>query len=132
MDTRRMRGNDIIDIYCCRSNSMEKFTNVIRSAIKETISDIYITGGHPMVSRKFGNIQFHKNVLWSPQKVDSLIRHLLNGRQLEALRGKKSLDYAISLSNARLRINVFVTTRGLSLAIRILPGHIPTVEELNL
>ena len=45
---------------------------------------------------------------------------------------RKSLDYAISVSGARLRINFFTTARGVSLAIRLLPGHIPTIEELNL
>ena len=111
---------------------MERFENIITNAIKDIISDIYITGGHPMVTRKHGNIQFHPTIKWSHQDVDALVRKLLNHRQLDALRERKSLDCAISLSNARLRINVFTTTRGLSLAIRILPGHIPSIEQLNL
>lgn len=96
------------------------------------ISDIYITGGHPMVSRKQGNIQFHQAVRWSPEEIDELVRKLLNTKQLDILRERKSLDYAMSISNTRIRINIFTTTRGLSLAVRILPGHIPTIEELNL
>jgi twitching motility protein PilT len=111
---------------------MERFESIIKNAIKDVISDIYITGNHPMVTRKHGNIQFHYNIKWSHRELDALVRKLLNHRQIDALRERKSLDYAISLSNARLRINVFTTTRGLSLAIRILPGHIPSIEELNL
>ena len=57
---------------------------------------------------------------------------LLVPRQLEDLQERKSVDFAMSASNARLRINVFTTARGISLAIRILPGHIPTIDELNL
>jgi pilus retraction protein PilT len=45
---------------------------------------------------------------------------------------KKSVDVALSVCDARLRVNIFATMRGLSLAIRILPGHIPTIDELNL
>ncbi|MCX5831933.1 MAG: PilT/PilU family type 4a pilus ATPase [Deltaproteobacteria bacterium] len=111
---------------------MERFKNIINSAIKEVISDIYIAGGHPMVSRKHGNIEFHPTVKWSHQEVDALARKLLTAHQLTSLQSRKSVDFAISISQARLRINVFTTTRGLSLAIRILPGHIPTIEELNL
>jgi pilus retraction protein PilT len=48
------------------------------------------------------------------------------------LRQKNSVDVSFSTSNARLRINVFTTVRGISIAIRILPGHIPTIEDLNL
>jgi twitching motility protein PilT len=111
---------------------MERFENIIKNAIKDVVSDIYITGGHPMVSRKHGNIQFHPTVNWSHQEVDALVSHLLTPLQLTALQNRKSVDYAISISQSRLRINVFTTTRGLSMAIRILPGHIPTVDELNL
>jgi twitching motility protein PilT len=111
---------------------MERFENIIKNAIKDVVSDIYITGGHPMVTRKQGNIEFHQSIKWSHQEVDALTRKLLTPPQLTILQNRKSVDYAISISHARLRINVFTTTRGLSMAIRILPGHIPTIEELNL
>jgi len=111
---------------------MERFENIINNAIKDVVSDIYITGGHPMVTRKQGNIEFHQSIKWSHQEVDALTRKMLTPPQLTILQNRKSVDYAISISHARLRINVFTTTRGLSMAIRILPGHIPTIEELNL
>jgi pilus retraction protein PilT len=111
---------------------MERFESIIKNAIKDVISDIYITGGHPMVSRKHGKIQFHPTIKWAHQEVDALVRKLLTPQQITTLQQRKSVDYAISLSQARLRINVFTTTRGLSMAIRILPGHLPTIEELNL
>ena len=111
---------------------MKRFENIISGAVKESMSDIYITGGHPIVSRKNGAIHFHTASTWTHKEVDDLVRTLLNPRQLTVLQQRKSVDYAISLSNARLRINIFTTARGISFAIRILPGHIPTIEELNL
>ncbi len=111
---------------------MKRFENVISGAVRESMSDIYITGGHPVVSRKNGIIQFHASSAWTHEDVDDLVRKLLNPRQLSALRERKSVDFAISLCNARLRINIFTTARGLSFAIRILPGKIPTIDELNL
>jgi twitching motility protein PilT len=111
---------------------MTRFQTIISNALKESLSDIYITGGHPMVSRKHGSIQFHGVTKWSPQEIDDLVRSLLTARQLDMLRQRKSVDYAMSVSNARLRINFFTTARGISLAIRILTGHIPTIDELNL
>lgn len=111
---------------------MTRFQTIISNALKESLSDIYITGGHPMVSRKLGSLQFHSGIKWSPQEVDDLVRSYLNSRQLDALRHRKSVDHAMSVSGARLRVNFFTTARGISLAIRILPGHIPTIDELNL
>jgi twitching motility protein PilT len=111
---------------------MQRFQKIIDNAIKDALSDIYLTGKHPMVSRKNGVIKFHTDVRWSHQEIDDLVRNLLSPKQLNIFQQKKSFDYAISVSNARLRINFFTTARGISLAIRILPGHIPRIEELNL
>lgn len=111
---------------------MLRFQNIIVNAIKDTVSDIYLTGGHPMVRRRLGAIQFHTDVRWSHQEIDDLVRKLMTPAQLSMFRQRKSLDYAISVSGARLRINFFTTARGISMAIRILPGHIPTIDELNL
>jgi len=111
---------------------MKRFKSIIGNAVKEGMSDVYITGEHPMVTRKHGTIQFHANIKYTFQEVDNLVKKLLSGRQLDDLRKRKSVDFAINLCDARLRINVFTAVRGLSLAIRVLPGQIPTIEELNL
>ncbi len=111
---------------------MKRFESIINTAIKESMSDIHITGEHPIVTRKLGDIQFHGSLKWSHQEIDDLIRKLLTPLQLETLRQNKSVDVSLSVSNARLRVNVFTTMRGISIAIRLLPGHIPTIEELNL
>lgn len=111
---------------------MKRFESIINTAIKESMSDIHITGEHPVVTRKFGDIQFHGSLKWTHQEIDDLTGKLLTPLQLETLRQKKSVDVSLSVSNARLRINVFTTMRGISIAIRLLPGHIPTIDELNL
>jgi pilus retraction protein PilT len=111
---------------------MKRFQDIIKEAIRDSLSDIYITGGHPMVSRKNGVIQFHNTIKWTHQEVDDFIRQLLSPRQLELLRERKSLDYALSVNKVRLRMNAFTTNRGMSLAIRVLSGYIPTIDELNL
>ena len=111
---------------------MKRFEIIIDTAIKESISDIHITGEHPVVSRKNGDIQFHGSLKWTHQEIDDLTRKLLTPLQLDKLRQNKSVDISVSTSNARIRVNIFTTVRGISIAIRILPGRIPTIEELNL
>ena len=111
---------------------MMRFENIIDTAIRESMSDIHITGEHPLVLRKNGEIQFNNSVKWTHQEIDDLTRKLLTPRQLERLRQIKSVDVSVSSGNARLRVNVFSTAHGISMAIRILPGCIPTIEELNL
>ena len=65
---------------------MLRFQNIIGNAIKDAVSDIYLTGGHPMVSRKHGAIQFHTDVRWSHQEIDDLVRKLLTPKQLNMFR----------------------------------------------
>jgi pilus retraction protein PilT len=112
---------------------MNKLMKILKDAVKDGLSDLYITGGHPLVSRAHaGVIHFHSDAQWTHQEVDGLVRQLLAPSQLDVLRERKSVDLAVSISNVRLRINTFATNRGMSMAIRVLPGYIPTIDELNL
>ncbi len=112
---------------------MNKLMKILKDAVKDGLSDLYITGGHPLVSRAHaGVIHFHSDAQWTHQEVDGLVRQLLAPSQLDVLRERKSVDLAVSISNVCLRINTFATNRGMSMAIRVLPGYIPTIDELNL
>jgi twitching motility protein PilT len=111
---------------------MEKFEDLIKSALGLGVSDIHITGGHPVVYRINGLLKFQPAFEWNHEEVDALVENILNPRQILQLQERFSIDCAISFLRARLRINIFNTTRGLSLAIRILPGVVPTIEQLNL
>lgn len=111
---------------------MEKFQNLIKAALGLGVSDIHITGGQSVVYRINGLLRFQPNLKWGHEEVDQLVETLLTPGQLNQLRERFSLDCALSFLQARLRINIFNTTRGLSLAIRILPGSVPTIEQLNL
>src|SRR5512136_1483372 len=111
---------------------MRKFSGVIAAAVREGVSDIHITGAHPVVFRKNGQIQQDRSIKWTHAEVDTLVRKLLTPRQIQILRKEWSVDLAVTIQHVRLRLNVFNTTRGLSLAIRLLPGVIPTIQRLNL
>jgi twitching motility protein PilT len=61
-----------------------------------------------------------------------MVKDILSDRQLQMLSKRWSVDYAMSFNQVRVRINTFYTTRGLSLAIRLLPETIPDLSSLNL
>jgi twitching motility protein PilT len=111
---------------------MKKFVNVIVASMKEGISDLHITGWQPFCFRKNGAIGFNHAIRWTSQEIDEIIEPMLNPRQLKILRERHSIDFAMTMKHARLRINVFNTTLGLSLAVRLLPGVVPTLAKLNL
>lgn len=110
----------------------KRFSDLISAAIKQRISDLHITGGFPLIFRSDGIIHFDKNVKWSHIDIDSMVKEMLSERQLLTLRKRWSVDFAITFDNVRVRINAFYTTRGLSMAIRLLPETIPDINSLNL
>lgn len=111
---------------------MEKFKKIISACFEKGFSDLHIAGNHPLVCRKDGRIHFQKEFMVGPEYIDDLVGKLLNARQLERLKNRWSADLAVTIAGNRLRVNVFSSVRGLSLAIRFLPGRTPTVELLNL
>ena len=132
---RRIKQNTIGDyderaIYL--KMDMDRFNNLIDTGVREGFSDIHITGGHPLVFRKEGRIHFDRTGKWSYEEVDELVKSLLTPGQMQALKKRLSVDFARSIHLARIRINIFYTTRGLSLAIRLLPGTVPSINSLNL
>ncbi|MDD4356011.1 MAG: PilT/PilU family type 4a pilus ATPase, partial [Smithellaceae bacterium] len=110
----------------------KRFSDLILAAIKQRISDLHITGGFPLIFRSDGIIHFDKNVKWTHTEIDAMVKEMLSDRLLLTLRKKWSVDFAMSFNHVRVRINTFYTTRGLSLAIRLLPETIPDITSLNL
>jgi twitching motility protein PilT len=111
---------------------MERFGKIIRQGVAEGYSDIHLTGGHPLVFRRNGSLQFDKNRLWGHRELDLLVQRLLSPREMDLLRQQLSVDIARSIGQVRIRVNIFNTLRGLSLAVRLLPGHPPELAKLNL
>lgn len=111
---------------------MEHFIRIIQQGLHNGYSDIHITGGHPMVFRRGGHLYFDKDVQWGHRELDRLVRQLLGPAEMAALRRQMSIDIARSIGQVRIRVNIFATLRGLSMAIRLLPGHPPELAKLNL
>ncbi|MGA2400811.1 MAG: PilT/PilU family type 4a pilus ATPase [Syntrophobacteraceae bacterium] len=111
---------------------MRKFETLLNSCVKNGFSDVHLTGGQPVVFRKDGVISFTKESFWPHEEMDAFISRILSHRQLQILKERWSVDFAMSISNVRLRMNIFSTARGLSIAIRILPGTVPGIAALNL
>jgi len=111
---------------------MDQFSAIIQQGLEKGYSDIHITGGHPMVYRLNGNLHFDKGLQWEHRELDLLVQRILDPREMETLHRQMSVDIARSIGQVRIRVNIFTTLRGLSLAVRLLPGHPPELAKLNL
>jgi pilus retraction protein PilT len=111
---------------------MERFKKIVAASAEQGVSDIHITGGQPVFLRKNGELLPQRNLLYQPKDVDALVNALLDERRMAILRKEYSVDLATFLPPTRARVNVAVTTRGLSLAVRLLPDDVPILDNLNI
>jgi pilus retraction protein PilT len=111
---------------------METFAKIITACYDKGFSDLHMTGNHPLVCRRDGEVIFQKQNVLTQQYLERLTSRLLNERQLQRLRESWSVDLAVTIEGKRLRLNVFSTHRGVSIAVRFLPALIPDIDSLNL
>ncbi|MCW7754475.1 PilT/PilU family type 4a pilus ATPase [Desulfobotulus sp. H1] len=111
---------------------MNNLDTLIKNAMQSGYSDLHLTGGHPVVFRKDGKIGFLTDTRFSPKEMDGLAGTLLTNRERAMLQSRFSVDLARSMQGVRVRMNVFATSRGISISIRMLPGRPPTLDHLNL
>jgi len=111
---------------------MKLFNDLIINAAKEGSSDLHISANQPLVYRRNGFIVTEKAMRMTHQEIDDLLLEILTPHQLQMLKNRWSVDFAYTVQNVRIRVNVFNTVRGLSMAIRLLPARIPSIAMLNL
>ncbi|MFH1156156.1 MAG: ATPase, T2SS/T4P/T4SS family [Pseudomonadota bacterium] len=111
---------------------MNKLNQVINRSARDNVSDLHIMAGQPLVFRKNGMLFKDIDTVWSRSELEALLKELLCPRDRDIFDQRMSVDFAVTLSNIRIRINVFQSMAGHGLAIRILPGSAPTLDQLNL
>jgi twitching motility protein PilT len=103
---------------------------LVDRALQLGASDLHLADGEPPVARVHGKL-----VSLGGEPISS-VRELAVatfGEVVEArLAERRSLDASLDLGNsARGRINVYRSSKGIALAVRILPRKIPSLHELG-
>ena len=91
---------------------LKKFTDLISTYAKNGSSDVHICGGQPIIYRQNGSIKSENKITWSHQDVETLIQSILNAKNMAMLQERWSVDFAASVANVRIRINIFNSDRG--------------------
>ena len=67
-----------------------------------------------------------------PQDIESVFEQITNQEQRVDFFREKELDFAYSVAGlARFRVNILQQRGSMGIAFRMIPFHIPTVDELN-
>jgi twitching motility protein PilT len=107
---------------------------ILEIAIKEQASDIHFSPGQSPILRVFGILfPLVKEKTITPEDSKNLAFFMMNEAQRERFLKEKDLDFSYDFEGrARFRVNAFFQMGQVSIAMRLIPSKIKTIEELNL
>jgi twitching motility protein PilT len=107
---------------------------LLATTAKENSSDLHIgVGRRPTIRVDGVLVPLQKEPILTPEATEGLISLLLTPELKERLVKERQVDFAYSYEDkARFRVNVYYQRGYLAAALRLIPGRIRTVDELNL
>ncbi len=112
----------------------KELQDLIDTVIREDGSDIHISEGrHPTIRVASFLVPLVKKPVLTKEDVKGIFNALLNEAHKEVFEKKNEVDFAYSYGDkARFRGNAYTQQGAISIALRLIPNKIRTVEELNL
>lgn len=111
----------------------QKVDAMLRAAFELKASDIHITVGIPPIFRINGDLKRYGQEVLSPIDTEQMAKAIVPEKMWSYFEENGELDLSYSLAGvSRFRVNVFKQRGCISLAIRIVPTKIPTLDELQL
>jgi twitching motility protein PilT len=104
----------------------------LKLAVAQGISDIHLRAGYPPVMRKDGDMIITKLPVLSEATIQSFARRMIPEKLVPRLKNRTDFDLSYHLeSMARFRVNFFYEMGHLGVVMRLIPLHIPTIEDLG-
>ena len=103
----------------------------VKKAHATHASDLHLEAGVAPALRIAGKLSIQGSPC-SARELVHAIRARLTEEQWLSFHQQKSLDVSLLIAKVRCRLNVYQTSRGLALSIRLFRAVTPTIESLNL
>ncbi|MBU3934437.1 type IV pilus twitching motility protein PilT [Patescibacteria group bacterium] len=113
---------------------LNQIKKLLKTVIDEGASDLHISVGHQPTLRITGQlIPLAKEKKIESQDSEGMANALMNDLQRKKFLEEKEMDFSHDFEKrARFRVNIFYQRGSISLALRLVPNKIKTIEELNL
>jgi len=110
----------------------EQLDKLLAFAVEKEASDIHLCSGYPPILRIHGALRRINGAVLSSEGLEKLVQEILDAPKQKALEQTHELDFAYAIPGvARFRTNIYFQLRGLSIAFRVIPERIRTLEELG-
>lgn len=111
----------------------DKIDYLLRAGYELKASDIHITVGVPPVLRINGELKRYGKDIITPEDTEGMAKSMIPDNMWTQFKEKGELDFSYGIQGvSRFRVNAFFQRSCVSLAVRIVPTKIPTIEELML
>lgn len=111
----------------------ETFDELLITAMKMKASDIHMTVAVPPVFRVHGVLKRHQSENLTPADTEQMAKEVLSEKLWERFKEIGEIDLSYSIPGvSRFRINVYHQRGCVSLAVRVVPRNVPTLEDLDL
>jgi twitching motility protein PilT len=107
--------------------------SLLRATVDSGASDLHLTVGRPATARRDGVLISFENVpVLQAEEIDRMVYSLLDERKHEELHRDRQVDFSFGIDGVgRFRANAFRQRGNLSLALRVVPFRVRTLEELG-
>lgn len=116
------------------NDEQNKLKELLEITVKMQASDLHISAGSPPTLRISGKLApMSKKSKFSREDAEALAFSLMTEEQGQRFKAEKEIDFSYNFEDtARFRINGFFQRGNISVALRLVPGRVKTVDELNL
>ncbi|MFC0522442.1 type IV pilus twitching motility protein PilT [Pontibacillus salicampi] len=111
----------------------ERFDQLLSSAFELHASDIHLTVAMPPVFRVHGDLKQYGKEKLSPDHTERMLDAILSETLRKKFEEKGEIDFSYGIPGiSRFRINAYHQRNCISLAVRIVPTSIPTLDHLQM
>ncbi|MCZ2259820.1 type IV pilus twitching motility protein PilT [Sporosarcina sp. G11-34] len=106
---------------------------LLTKAYEEGASDLHLSYGIPAVFRIDGQLRQLDEQTYTSAELEKMVANILPESKVEEFETKGETDFNYPLQNlCRFRVNAFHQRGEVSIAARLIPSKIPTVEDLGM
>lgn len=110
-----------------------KISDLVRRAVEQNASDLHLRSGQKPRIRIDGSLFPIEDVQPTAEEMQAFLYDMLTKDQIARFEQTRELDFSHDVSGlCRMRVNLFIQRGQFCASLRIIPYHIPTMEEIYL
>ncbi|MBH9967086.1 type IV pilus twitching motility protein PilT [Rossellomorea oryzaecorticis] len=111
----------------------ERIDQLLRAAFELKASDIHLTVGSSPVFRIHGDLKRYGQEILKPHDTEQMAKAVIPEELWDEFKENGELDFSYAIPGvSRFRVNAYHQRSCISIALRVVPTKIPTLDELNL